>query len=72
MNEKTDKKLTWQDVVVTLSGMAAVLTVICIAAFVFRYNGKVLIGGAILLVGLANTDVLKLLLPYVSKAVQKK
>ena len=65
------KKLTWQDVVVTIFGMLFLFGLALIAALVFQIDGKLLIGTAILITGLANTDVLKLLLPYITKLKKK-
>ena len=69
-------KETWNihKTVITVMGMAFLFGIACIAAFVFGIDGKLLIGLSILIVGLANTDVLKLilpLLPHVTKYIPK-
>ena len=61
------RKLSWQDVVVTVVGMLCLVGIALTAAIGFGIDGKLLLGTGILIACLANTDILKLIAPYVAK-----
>lgn len=60
------KQLTWKDVVVTIAGMGFLLGVALIAKS-WGIDGKLLLGVAIGIACLANTDILKTVIKYLPK-----
>ena len=61
----SEKKLGKNETIVTIVGMLCLLGIALIAGLVFHIDGYVLLGTGLAIVGLANTDLLKLLLKYV-------
>ena len=62
----------WQKAIVRMVAMLCIMGIVAIAAFVFKYDGLVLLIGSLLIVGLGNIKILRLILPYVEKVIPKK
>ena len=61
----------WQKAITRMVAMVFLFGIVLIAGLVFHYDGKVLLIGALLIVGLGNIEVLQLILPVITKIVPK-
>jgi len=59
-----------QKVIVRIVAMLCIMGIVAIAAFVFHYDGKVLIISVLLIVGLGNIEILKLLLSHLPDIIK--
>lgn len=62
----------WQQMVVTIVAVGALIGLACISAFVFHEDGKILMGCGIAIVALSNKELRQAIIDYLPRYLPKK